>query len=246
MDALSFDLRYAVRSLRASPGFTFLAVVMLALGIGATTLVYGVLDAVVLRPLPCPAPDRIVLVVESHPHRGKMLVRPANYEDWRRRAPWLERSGMAFATSFVLTGEGRHIAGALADADFFQTWGVLPQLGRGFLADDYRRPIVPDFFGQRGNVAILSDGLWKRRFGADPQVLGQAIALDGVPYTIVGVMPPAFRVIDHADVFVPWILGAKERIERRFHYFPVVARLKPAVSREQAQSELATVYRSLA
>jgi predicted permease len=246
MDALHFDLRCAVRSLQMSPGFTFLAVVMLALGIGATTLVYGILDAVVLRPLPCPAPDRIVLVVESHPQRGKMLVRPANYEDWRQRAPWLERSGMAFDTSFVLTGEGSHIAGALADDGFFQTWGILPQLGRGFLAADYRRPIAPDFFGQRGDVAILSDGLWKRRFGADPQVLGQSIALDGARHTIVGVMPPSFRVIDHADVFVPWILGATERSERRFHYFPVVARLKPAVSREQAQSELATVYRSLA
>jgi putative ABC transport system permease protein len=246
MDAFHFDLRYAVRSLQTSPGFTFLAVVMLALGIGATTLVYGVLDAVVLRPLPCPAPDRMVLVVESHPQRGKMLVRPANYEDWRRRAPWLEQSGMAFGTSFVLTGEGRHIAGALADDGFFQTWGVLPQLGRGFLADDYRRPIAADFFGQRGDVAILSDGLWKRRFGADPLVLGQTIALDGVQYTIVGVMPPSFRVINHADVFVPWIVGAAERTERRFHFFPVVVRLRPSVSREQAQNALSTVYRSLA
>jgi predicted permease len=246
MDAFFFDLRYAVRSLQTSPGFMFLAVVMLALGIGATTLVYSVLDAVVLRPLPCPAPDRVVLVVESHPQRGKMLVRPANYEDWRRRAPWLERSGMAFGTSFVLTGEGRHVAGALADDGFFQTWGVLPQLGRGFLADDYRRPIATDFLGRRGDVAVLSDGLWKRRFGADPQVLGQTIALDGAQHTIVGVMPPSFRVIDHADVFVPWIIDAAERTERRFHYFPVVARLKPTVSREQAQRELATVYRSLA
>ena len=140
MDAFRFDLRYAVRTLQTSPAFTFVAVVMLALGIGATTLVYGVLDAVVLRPLPCPAPDRIVLVVESHPQRGKMLVRPANYEDWRRRAPWLEQSGMAFDTSFVLTGESRHIGGALADDGFFETWGVLPQLGRGFLTEDYRRP----------------------------------------------------------------------------------------------------------
>jgi hypothetical protein len=140
MDAFRFDLRYAVRTLQTSPAFTFVAVVMLALGIGATTLVYGVVDAVVLRPLPCPAPDRIVLVVESHPQRGKMLVRPANYEDWRRRAPWLEQSGMAFDTSFVLTGESRHIGGALADDGFFETWGVLPQLGRGFLTEDYRRP----------------------------------------------------------------------------------------------------------
>jgi predicted permease len=153
---------------------------------------------------------------------------------------------MAFGTSFVLTGEGRHIAGALADDGFFQTWGVLPQLGRGFLADDYRRPIATDFFGRRGDVAILSDGLWKRRFGADPQVLGHTIALDGAQHTIVGVMPSSFRVIDHADVFVPWIIDAAERTERRFHYFPVVARLKPTVSREQAQSELATVYHSLA
>jgi predicted permease len=246
MDALRFDLRYAVRSLLTSPGFTFLAVAMLALGIGATTLVYGVLDAVVLRPLPCPAPDRMVLVVESHPQRGKMLVRPANYEDWRRRVPSLERSGMAFGTSFVLSGESRHIAGALADDGFFQTWGVLPQLGRLFLVDDYRRPIAKDFFGRRGDVAIVSDGFWKRRFGADPRVLGQTIALDGTQHPIVGVMPPSFRVIDHADVYVPWIVDAADRTERRFHYFPVVARLKSDVSRAQAQSELMTVYRSLA
>ena len=246
MELLLFELRYAIRSLRSSPGFTLAAVVMLAVGIGATTLVYGVLDAVVLRPLPVPEPDRVLLVVESHPQRGKMLVRPANYEDWRRRAPWLERSGMAFDTSFVLTGEGRHIAGALVDDGFFQTWDVLPQLGRAFVASDYRRPVADDFFGQRGATAILSDGLWKRRFAADPHIVGRTIALNGFPYTIVGVMPPSFGVINHADVFVPWILGAAERMDRRGHYFPVVVRLKPTVSREQAQGELTAVYRSLA
>jgi putative ABC transport system permease protein len=246
MDAMWSDLRYAVRSLRTSPGFTFIAVLILALGIGATTLVYGVIDAVLLRALPCPAPDRIVLVFESHPQRGRMLVRPANYEDWRRSAPWFERSGMAFDTSFVLGGEERHVTGALADDGFFETWDVSPQLGRGFVEGDYRRPIAPDFFGQRGDVVIVSDGLWKRRFGADPHVLSRPITLDGATYTIIGVMPPSFSVINHADVFVPWILGATERAERRFHYFPIVARLKPTVSREQAQGELATVYRSLA
>src|SRR2546423_12310862 len=100
MDA--FTLRYAARTLRKSPGFSAVAVLTLALGVGATALVYSVVDAVVLRPLPCPSPDRVFLVVESHPQRGKMLVRPANYEEWRRNASWLDRSVMALGTDIVL------------------------------------------------------------------------------------------------------------------------------------------------
>src|SRR5438067_12228564 len=155
MDA--FTLRYAARTLRQSPGFTAVAVLTLALGVGATALVYSVIDAVVLRPLPCPFPDRMFLVVESHPQRGMMLVRPANYEEWRRDASWLERSGMAFGTEFVLAGDDRHIPGGLVDEGFFDTWGIVPRFGRTFVGSDFERPVAAEFFGQRGGAAVLSD-----------------------------------------------------------------------------------------
>jgi putative ABC transport system permease protein len=157
---LSQPLRYAARTLRKSAGFSAVAVLTLALGIGGTALVYGLIDAVVLRPLPCPLPDRMFLVVESHPQRGKMLVRPANYEEWRHSAPWLDRSGMAFATEFVLIDEARHIPGALVDEGFFETWGVAPRSGRPFGRADFERAAAPEFFGKRGGGGGKWGGLW--------------------------------------------------------------------------------------
>src|SRR5689334_2233691 len=172
------DLRHAMRSLRQARGTTAVAILCLALGMGATIVVFSVLDAVVLRPLPCPAPDRLVAVLEQHPQRGLMAVRPAAYASWRDRAWWFERSAARLDTSFVLAGHDRHLGGALVGEGLFDTWGVVPRLGRGFIADDYQHPISLDSYGRRGSVIILSDGCWKHEFGADPDIIGRAITLD--------------------------------------------------------------------
>jgi len=169
-----------------------MAAICLALGIGATALVFSVLDAVILRPLPCPSPDRIVAVMERHPQRGLMSVRPAAYVAWRDRASWFEHTTPQIDTSFVMQGQDRHIAGRLAGEGFFETWGVAPRLGRAFGADDYQHPITADFFGQRGSVIILSDAFWRDQFGGDASIISHSILLDGAPYTIVGVMPRRF------------------------------------------------------
>jgi putative ABC transport system permease protein len=246
MDALLHDVICAVRRLRKAPAFTFAAVLTLALGIGATTLVFTVVDAAILRPLPCPSPDQIVVVMERHPQRGLMAVRPANYIEWRARAKTMARSHAQFPISFAMTGEEGHVSGTLAGEGYFETWGVSPRLGRGFVPHDYADGARPEFFGNRGTVAILSDGFWKRRFGADPAVVGRSIRLDGDAYTVIGIMPPAFRVIDNRDILVPWILTTKEWSERQFHYLPIVSRLREGVTREQAQTEMDGMYRALA
>src|SRR6185295_10222160 len=246
MDALLQDVRCAVRRLRNAPAFTAAAALTLALGIGATTLVFTVVDAAILRPLPCPSPDQIVVVMERHPQRGLMAVRPANYIEWRGRAKTIARSHAQFPLSFAMTGEEGHVSGTLAGEGYFDTWGVPPQLGRGFLPHDYDDGARPEFFGYRGSVAILSDGFWKRRFGADPAVVGRSIRLDGDSYTVIGVMPSSFRVIDSRDILVPWILTTKEWSERQFHYLPIVSRLRDGATREQAQTEMQAVYRALA
>ena len=242
---LARHLRYAARSLRKSPGFTAVGIITLAIGIGATTLAWSVLDAVVLRPLPCPHPDRMFAVVESHPQRGKLVVRPANYTEWTPRAAWLDRSGVMLRIDFVFGGDDRHVAGALVDRGFFATWDVAPQFGRAFGDGDYVAG-APEFFGARGAAVILSDRFYESRFAGDGTVLGRTIALDGAAFTVVGVMPPSFRAIANVDVFVPWVIGPAERNERRFHYFPVIARLKAGVSPSDAQRDLSALYRSLA
>jgi putative ABC transport system permease protein len=240
------DLRYAFRGLPTARGTTAVAILCLTLGIGATALMLSVIDAAVWRPLPCPSPDRLVAVLEKHPQRGLMAVRPAAYFDWRDRAWWFERSAPQLDTSFVMAGQDRHVDGRLAGEGFLETWGVAPRLGRGFDAADYRQPNAPDAsIGRRGGVVILSDAFWQRQFGGGAGVLGRTLVLDGAAYTIVGVMPPSFHVIDRSDLFVPWILSAEDRAERRFHLLPTVARLKPTVSRAEAQREMQSLYRQL-
>lgn len=239
-------LLQAVRSLAKAGGTTLAAVLSLVLGIGSTTLVFSVMDAVVTRPLPCPAPDRLVIVMEKHPERGLMVARPANYWDWRRRTRTIERSAATFAISLEVPGVDGHVAGALVGEGLFETWGVPPRLGRGFVADDYQVPVAPSSFGKQGGVAVVSDGFWKRHFGSDPGILGRDLLLDGAVHTIVGVMPPSFRVIDRSDIWIPWIFTGSDWTERRFHNLPILARLRADVSREDAQREMSAIYESLA
>src|SRR5215213_4395422 len=184
------DVRYAVRTLLKSPGFTLVTVLALALGIGANTAIFSVVKAVLLSPLPYPGPERLVWVREVNPG-AEILDEPAsapNYNDWRTQAAGFEGLAAYAATSLTLTGEGvepERVPAALVSGNFFQVLGAAPALGRGFTAEE-------EVSGKH-RVAVLSHGLWQRRFGARPEALGQTLIVGGNPYTVVGVAPPDFN-----------------------------------------------------
>jgi predicted permease len=228
------DLRYGTRSLRLTPAFTVAAVVTLALGIGASVAVFTVVNGVLLRPLPFPEPDRLFLV--THAPRGILLVQPSlsdrDYLAFRGSDRLFEHLATFSNAGASLTGAGDPVMVRTAGVttEFFDVLRVFPATGRAFGAGD-------DQPG-RDNIAILSDALWRSRFHADPAIAGKAIVLDGTPRTIAGVMPAAFGFPHDAEVWTPK--------EIRFDphqtmMAPVIGRLKPGVTREQARAELDAV-----
>jgi putative ABC transport system permease protein len=232
------DLRYGVRTLRKHPGFTAVAVIALALGIGANTAIFSVVNTVLLRPLPYKDPDRLMMVWEDATKSGYPRDTPAaaNYMDWREQNKVFEGMAALADQSFNLTGMGEpeRLEGKRVAANLFPLLGVEPMLGRGFLAED-------DQPGG-GRVAVLSHGLWQRRFGADPKVVGRSLELNGQSYEVVGVMPQSFQFPSpESELWVPIAFTQKEAASRGRHYLQVVARLKPGVSVEQAQAEMSTI-----
>src|SRR5438045_158587 len=183
------DLKFAVRQLLKDPGFTAVAVFTLALGIGANTAIFSVVNAVLLRPLPFKEPERLVTVWERNPKQGydQNVAAPANYLDWKAQSQSFEQLAMFdVARGYNLTGtdEPARVIGFAVTANLFQTLGVNPAIGRGFSIEEETQG--------RDRVAILSHGLWQRRFGSDKNILGKTISLDGNSYTIIGVMPAGF------------------------------------------------------
>lgn len=232
MDALLQDLRDAARSLKRSPGFTGLAVLTLALGIGATVAVFGVLDGVVLRPLPFPEPDRLVHVSEVTPEGMDFSSSEPNYLDMRASRAFEEMA--AYRTeSLSLTGAGdpERLQGAAATHTLFPLLGAAPALGRTFSAEEDRP-------GGDGHVVVIGHELWTRRFRADPGVVGERIMLDGEPYTVTGVMPPGFRTPD-ADFWIP--LAPDPHSDRDDHWLDVLGRMRPGVDAAEATAELESV-----
>jgi predicted permease len=232
------DLRYGLRTLRKHPGFTAVAVIALALGIGANTAIFSVVNTVLLRPLPYRDPDRLVMVWEDATRSGYPRDTPAaaNYIDWRDQNQVFEGMAALADQSFNLTGMGdpERLEGKRASANLFNLLGVEPLLGRGFLPEDDRPG--------GGRVAVLSHGLWQRRFGADPKVVGRSLELNGQSYEVVGVMPPGFQFLSpEYELWVPIGFTQQEAASRGRHYLQVVARLKPGVSVEQAQAEMSTI-----
>jgi putative ABC transport system permease protein len=238
------DVRYAVRMLRKTPGFSLAAVVVLALGIGANTAIFSVVQAVLLRPLPFPEPGRLVDVWHvppqaSFPGMSRFAVSPANYLDWRAQNRVFEAVALRAFRSFNLTGgpEPETLMAEAVSVDFFSLLGVQPRLGRAFLPEE-------DQPGQ-GQVVILSDGLWKRRFGSDPAIVGKSISLNGESYAVVGVMPPSFHFPEWADLWTPLAWNAEMWAVRGNHNCRVVARLRPGVDLPEAQAEMTTISRRL-
>jgi predicted permease len=230
------DLRYAYRWLRASPGFTVTALVIVALGIGANTAVFSVADFMLLRPLPFHDPGRLVNVLETTPGYTGMELSPGNYRDWKRMNT--VASAMGTYTTFSLNQSGHgapeRVEVGLVSADLFGVLGVSPLIGRDFSpAND--APAAP------GSV-LLSHAYWQTRFGGDTSIVGQALTLNDAPYTVLGVMPPDFRFPDSSiDLWVPQRFPEEAYLDRTDNFLIGVARLRPGVALEQAQADFARV-----
>jgi putative ABC transport system permease protein len=244
MKTLWQDLRYAVRVLLKQPGFALVAVVTLALGVGANTAIFSVVNAVLLRPLPYEDAGRLVFLWENNQRAGAnfMSISLPNLRDWKEQSHSFEQIGATRNASFTITGGGEpeRVQGEQAEADMFAAFGTRPLLGRAILPDDDRAG------GDR--VVVLSQRLWQRRFGGDPKVLGRTVTLDGETFTVVGVMPAEFNVATGpTELWVP--LGRfKPGLPQERDNHPgivAVARLKKGVSAEQARAEMADIARRL-
>ncbi|HKH48225.1 MAG TPA: ABC transporter permease [Thermoanaerobaculia bacterium] len=233
------DLAYAFRQMVKAPVFTLIAILTLALGIGATTAIFSVLDAVVLRPLPYPKPGRLMRIWERNPQTDQFSVSDPNYLDWRAaNRSFKDMAAIRFATP-SLTGDGEpvRLTAAAVTASLFPVLGAKPALGRAFLPEEDRP-------GGATQVAVLSHPLWQSRFGADPGILGRTLHLEGQSYTVIGVMPADFAFPDWAELWIP--LAPDPAGDRTDKWLDVVGRLKPGVTVEQARADLDAVARRLA
>ncbi len=244
MSALFADLRYALRVLLRTPSFTLATVAVLALGVGANTAIFSIVNTVLLRPLPYEAPDRLVRLFHvppqsTFPGMRQFSVSPANFFDWKRDAASFEGMAIYAFRQFTITGGSQPesvVAGAVG-ADFFEVVRAQPALGRVFRADE----VSPD----RSHVVILSHGFWQSHFGGAPDAVGKTLTLNGDPFTIVGVMPARFSVsswgVAARALWVPLAFTDEERAVRDNHNQSVIARLKPGVAVAQADSEMTVI-----
>lgn len=238
------DLRYGARMLRKSPGFTFVAVLTLALGIGANTVIFSVVNAVILRPLPFPNPQQLVLVWESDNNRkiARGSAPPADFLDWRSQNHVFQSMAAMQILSFDLTGSGepQQLWGIRVSPNFFDLLGVKPTLGRSFLPEE-EQP------GHDRSV-ILSHGIWERSFGANPNVIGQSVTLSDTPYTVVGVLPAGFNLFGRSREFDLWmpLSFPPETIRRDNPSLVIYARLKNGITLAQANADMAAITNRLA
>lgn len=235
MDQLIKDIRYGLRGLWKRPGFTAVAVITLALGIGANAAIFSVVNAVLLKPLQFRDPERLAILWEDASFVGfpRNTPAPANYLDWKTQAHSFEDVAATHESSMNLTGDGEpeRVATRRVTANFFSVLGVQPLLGRSFLPEEDRPGA--------NNVVVLSYPLWQSRYAGDRSILGRTILLNGATHTVVGVMPAGFQWLETEErLFVPLALDAEESASRDNHYLTVIARLKPGVSVIQAQSEM--------
>jgi putative ABC transport system permease protein len=239
-ETLMLDLRLAIRRLVHEPGFTAIVVITLALGIGATTTIFSVIDGVLLRPLPYRDADRLLTVWQWSKSKGiEEAPSPGNFLDWR------DASGLVDLAAAVPDGVDLTNSGDPIGLDtwrvserFFETLGVQPALGRTFHADEH--------VAGRDRVVILSHAFWRTRFGGDPSVVGRTITLDNESCVVVGVMPPHVDYPSRKQIWIPKVFGESERRARMQTYYQVIARLKPGATIEQARAELSDIADRLA
>jgi putative ABC transport system permease protein len=240
MFRLMQDVRYAFRLLVKSPGFSIIAILTLALGIGTNTAIFSVVNAVLLRPLPYRDPSHLVLIIEKSKY-PTITVSYQNYLDWRDQSHSFESMEAIYGANMTLTGKGEpeRLVARRVTAGFFPTLGISPKIGRNFTPEEDRAGGTP--------VAILSYGLWQRSFGGSERILGQSVNLDAQPFTVIGVMPPGFKFFQDADVFLafhPWAKTLPD--DRNWHpgILPV-ARLKQGATIKQASVEMQTISKRL-
>src|SRR6266850_330650 len=242
LDTLWQDTRFAIRALRKSPGFTVAAVLMLALGIGATTAVVSAVDVTLVRPLPYNDPDHIVMVWEDMNVAGIRQNTPAtaNFIDWSRRNRVFESMAATFAATANITGDGapEQIIARRVTPNFLHVLGARPMLGR-FFSDDEDR--------QNASVAVISYRLWQRRYAGDAAIVGRTITLNDAKSTVIGVMPRTFVFRNRdIDVWLPASFTPAQLGNRTFHFLNVVARLSPGVGIDQAREQMSAIARDLA
>jgi predicted permease len=240
MKTLIQDLKYGLRVLRKNPGFTAASILVLALGMGANTAIFSVVNAVLLRPLPLPEPERLMLVwhvppAKSFPGVTRFSVSPANYLDWQMQNHVFEKMAALSRPAMNLTGgpQPESLTVGSATADFFSVMKAAPVLGRGFVAGE----------DQPGHdkVVVLGYAFWQSHFASNRNVVGQNLTLDNDAYSVIGVMPPTFDFPPNAQLWVPLAWTDKERAVRGDHNYIVVARLRSGVDVKRAQSEMDTI-----
>jgi putative ABC transport system permease protein len=242
--ALWQDLRFGARMLAKKPGFTLMAVLTLALGIGANTAIFSVINAVLLRPLPFPEPERLVRLYEKETDAEvaseRLEVAPANFLDWQGQSRTLAGIAAWGEEEQALANQGQAdpAVAAFVTANFFSVLGISPLHGRVFTSEE-------DQPG-RDTVALLGHGLWQRRFGGDVQVVGQRVNLDGSQYMVVGIMPAGFQYPRGAEIWTPLALNANQTQSREAHFLKVIARRHPQASLAQVRAEMATIADGLA
>jgi putative ABC transport system permease protein len=241
MSTLWHDVRYAIRMFLKNPGFSAVAILTLALGIGTNTAIFSVVNAVLLRPLPFRDPARLAVLYEHFPSIGIIGPSYENLVDWRDQSASYEGVGFVHNATFTLTGAGdpQRLAGQMASANFFPLLGISPIMGHTFVADEDRAggPLV----------ALISYGFWQRQFGGSPDAIGKNITLDNQSYTVTGILPQEFQFFQPVDVMIPIAAWAKALPDDRSWHpgLIAVARLKPDATIDRAQTELSTIAKRL-
>ena len=235
------DIRYALRTLRQSPGFTLVAILTLALGIGANTTIFSVINAVLLRPLPYSHPDRLVLLAEHWPAFPILSVSYANYKDFRDQSSSYDAVAAVQPLNYTLTGSGNpeRVTGMTITSSLLPMLGIQPVIGRGIQPEDDRVGGAP--------VALISYALWQRDFGGESDVLGKSLTLDNNPYTVIGVLPARFQIMAPSDVFVPFEPWAHTLPDDRSWHTGIrpIARLKNGATVQEARNELQMIAKRL-
>jgi predicted permease len=233
------DVRYGARVLWRAPGFTALAVVILALGIGATVAIFSLFDAALLRALPYRDPDALVMLWEAPPGATRNRVAPLNYVDWSEQ-------NRTFSAMAAIAGGGRtltrpgalpeRLAGQSVTARFFDVVGVVPIAGRTFRPDDA---------APAAHAVVISERLWRSHFGGDPAIVGRIVRFDGEPHTVIGIVPARFQILFSSDL---WVVFKPERTpeQRQMHYLQVIGRLRPGVTIEHARADMAGIAHGIA
>src|SRR5579859_3135721 len=234
------DLRYALRQLRRSPGLASVCLITLALGIGANTAMFSVVQGVILSPLPFPQGNRLVFLWENRPGVSQLDVSYPNFEDWEGNARSFDSMAAVTFHNFDLTAPGRaeHLVGIRASYGLLRTLGVQPVVGRDFTESEDQANAPP--------TVLISDRLWTERFGSDPRVAGRSVVLDGKNFSVIGVLPASFHFLKDADIITP--LRSNMPViyaDRSVDALAVLARLRSGVTMSQAEAEMNTIQEDL-